>query len=104
MSDARPQRSLLLILAREFASKLATPVLIVDADGMIVYFNEAAEGVLGQKYSETHLRSVEDLARTFRPVDAAGMPISSTALPIGNTLRQQRPTHPVLEIVDANRG
>ena len=37
------QKSLVLILAREFASNLATPIYIADADERLVYFNEPAE-------------------------------------------------------------
>ena len=44
------QRSLLLIMARDFASRLATAVFLVDPEGTLVYFNEAAERVLGQAF------------------------------------------------------
>ena len=35
-------RSLPLILARELAANLATPMFLLDADGMLVFYNEAA--------------------------------------------------------------
>ena len=37
-------KSLPLILARELASNLATPMFLLDADGILVYFNDAAAG------------------------------------------------------------
>jgi PAS domain-containing protein len=46
-------KDVVLILAREFASKLAFAVLISDADGNLVYFNEPAERLLGRTYAET---------------------------------------------------
>ena len=41
-SDRPAQRNLVLILARAFASNLATAVFLVDADGTVIYYNEAA--------------------------------------------------------------
>ena len=46
------QRNLVLILARSFAAQLATAVFLVDADGTVIYFNEAAELLLGQRFIE----------------------------------------------------
>jgi hypothetical protein len=37
---ARRHKSLVLILAREFASSLATPIYIADAEENLVYFND----------------------------------------------------------------
>ena len=48
---SRRQKHLVLILAREFASNLATPTLIADAEGTVVYFNEAAEEVVGSSFA-----------------------------------------------------
>ena len=47
----RPKH-LVLILAREFTANLATPALIADARGQLVYYNEAAEGVVGRRFAE----------------------------------------------------
>ena len=43
--DTQRQKHLVLILARQFASNLATPTLITDERGYLVYYNEAAEAV-----------------------------------------------------------
>ena len=45
-------KSLILILAREFASKLATATFISDAAGRLVYYNEPAERILGRTFAE----------------------------------------------------
>ena len=45
-------RSLPLILARELASNLATPMFLLDGEGTLVFYNEAAEVMLGKTYSE----------------------------------------------------
>ena len=52
MSERPAQQNLILILARDFASRLATAVFLVDADGTVVYYNEAAERLLGTKFVE----------------------------------------------------
>src|SRR6185436_10964813 len=42
-----------LILARQLASSLAVPILLVDTHGTLVYYNEPAEQILGQRFEET---------------------------------------------------
>ena len=44
--------SLPLILARELASNLATPMFLLNQDGMLVYFNDAAEQIIGKPFAE----------------------------------------------------
>jgi hypothetical protein len=53
VSDAPASPSLPLILARELASNLATPMFLVDGCGMLVFFNEAAELVIGKTSRST---------------------------------------------------
>ena len=43
MEEAPPQRNLVLILARAFAAQIATAVFLLDEEGTIIYYNEAAE-------------------------------------------------------------
>ena len=50
--DTHRQKHLVLILAREFASNLSTPTLIADERGYLVFYNEAAEGVVGRRFGE----------------------------------------------------
>ena len=47
MTEQAPpkQRHIALILAKDLAANLATAVLLVDPDGDIVFFNEAAEKI-----------------------------------------------------------
>ena len=54
MSEPVPQRNLILILARNFAALLATAVFLVDAEGSVIFFTEAAERLLGQRFIEGH--------------------------------------------------
>jgi PAS domain-containing protein len=86
---ARP-KSLILILARDLASRLATPTFIVDAEGTLVFFNEAAEGVLGRTFAEAGEMKKEEWATEFSPVDDKGEPIPLEALPLGIALVERR--------------
>jgi PAS domain-containing protein len=47
-----PNRPLPLILAREFADNVATPFLVLDAEGTLVFFNERAEQIIGTTWAE----------------------------------------------------
>jgi PAS domain-containing protein len=51
-SSGATSRSLPLILARELASNLATPMFLMDAAGALVYHNEAADGLIGRSFAE----------------------------------------------------
>ena len=39
-----------MILARQLASSLAMPILLVDTDGTLIYYNEPAEAILDQRF------------------------------------------------------
>jgi hypothetical protein len=51
MSTSRKQKSLVLILARELATNLATPIYIADSVGDLVYFNEPAEQIAAGRFA-----------------------------------------------------
>ena len=103
MPEPPKTRSLVLILAKDLASRLATPVMLVDADGMLVYFNEAAEPILGTSYSDAGFRSPEEVAKTFEPRDDDGNPIPIQDLPLTIAIRERRPAHGGL-VIQAGDG
>jgi PAS domain-containing protein len=75
--DTQRQKHLVLILAREFASNLSTPTLVADARGYLVYYNEAAESVLGRRFSEAGEMPLETWLAAFeaRTIDAEPLPV-----------------------------
>jgi PAS domain-containing protein len=92
--ETPPPRSLLLILAREMASNLATPMFVVDAQGVLVFYNEAAELLLGQSFADTGPIGPDQWGgMMFRPEDLEGNPITLDDLPLVNTMRDRRPEH-----------
>jgi PAS domain-containing protein len=94
---APKQRHIALILARDFAATVSTPMFVVDADGDVVYFNEAAEQVLGQGFSEAQM-SADEWATAFRPVDADGGAVPLEELPLGIAFLTGAPAHRPLRI------
>jgi PAS domain-containing protein len=89
---ARP-KSLVLILTRDLASLLATPAFLVDEEGTLVYYNEAAERVLGKSFAEAGEMPRDEWVAAFRPtaLDGSELPVKST--PLGIALLERRPAH-----------
>jgi PAS domain-containing protein len=96
------QKDLVLILARDMAARLATPMFVVDAVGTLVFFNEAAEPILGGTFSDIGEVSVEQWTETFRSVDDDGNPIPRAELPLGIALMEGRPAHRTLDLIGAD--
>src|SRR5438270_12525406 len=87
------QRSLVLILARDLADKLASAVLVVDHEGELVYFNERAEAILGQSFADAGEARVAEWAKNFDPMATDGSPMAPEDLPLVVALQRQQPTH-----------
>jgi PAS domain-containing protein len=94
----REQQHLILIVARAFASRLATAVFLVDPEGNAVYFNEAAERLLGRPFIEGHGMPAGVWSTQFAPEDALGEPIPLDELPLGIALGKRVPAHRSFEI------
>ena len=91
--EGRPQKHLALIIARELASQLATPTFISDAAGNLVFYNEAAETVLGRTFAEAGAMPAEGWASQFRVEDLDGTPMPLERNPAGIALLERRPAH-----------
>lgn len=92
------QRNLLLILAREFASKLATPAFVSDADGNLVFYNEPAEQLLGRTFAEAGEVAAEEWASLYTVEELDGTPTPLERNPGGVALLERRPAHSRLRI------
>jgi PAS domain S-box-containing protein len=95
---AMGQQPIELILARQLASRLAVPVMLVDEHGDTLYFNEPAEAILGLRFDELDTMSSEDRARFMSPRDAGGHRLTPRELPAAVALRERRPSHAIFEI------
>jgi PAS domain-containing protein len=102
MAERLEQRHLLLILARNFASRLATPIWVVDVEGTALYYNEAAEELLGRRFTEGRGWPASEWSAYFRPRDGDGNVVPYEDLPLGVAIREGRPDHADLSVRDAD--
>jgi hypothetical protein len=89
----RKQPDLVLIVARSFATKLATPTVIIDARGDLVFFNDAAAEVLGSSYLEVGELRVSHWQELFQPRTLDERPMTAAETPGGVALLERRPVH-----------
>ena len=90
-----------LIMARGFATHLSTPAFLVDRSGVLVFYNEAAEQILGLTFAEAGPMSPEEWASRFEPTGPDGRPIPREELPLGIALLEGRASHGPLRITSA---
>jgi len=88
-----PQHQVEVILMKQLASYLATPVFVVDPEGTLVYFNEPAEGILGRRYDEEGEMPLSEWSTIFLPTDEFGAPLPAEALPLVRALEDGEPGH-----------
>ena len=82
-----------IILMRQLAGYLSVPLFLVDPKGNLLFYNEAAEAILGQRFDETGAMPAETWSATFTAVDEDGKPIPSKDRPLIITLTKQRPAY-----------
>ena len=87
------QRDVGLILMRQLASGLAVPTLITDQTGDLLYFNEPAELLLGQRFDEMGDMPRGAFTRSFALRDEHGNPLSEDQVPVNVAMRELRPVH-----------
>jgi PAS domain-containing protein len=96
------QRPIELILARNLLSSLSTPAFLASGPGEIIFFNDAAAAVLGQRFEETGRMSAEEWTSTFGPLAEDGRPIPLEEQPLTVALRANRAGHAVYRIRSHN--
>lgn len=93
------QQEIETILCRHWASHLQTPVFLVDPDGNLLYYNEAAEPILGRRFAETGEMSAAEWSTAFRATDENGVLMKPEEIPLYVALSERRPAHKQLWIV-----
>jgi PAS domain-containing protein len=107
MTDRPPtapgQLPIELILFRQVASYLAMPMLLVDAAGDLVFFNEPAGELLGRRFDDTGEVPMAEWVRWFRPADdVEGHAITPYAVSVLIALRTQQAAHDRVRITEPN--
>ncbi|MFN2557670.1 MAG: PAS domain-containing protein [Nitriliruptorales bacterium] len=92
------QEPIEVILAKRLASHLAMPIFLVDPRGNLLFYNEPAERLLGQRFDETGEMSVEQWSRAFQQVDANDRPLPLSERPLVFALDKREPTHRTMSI------
>ena len=88
-------KSIQIILARQLASCVATPILLVDPDGTLIYYNEPAEAIFNQRYDETgeqpatewmsRIAALDDERNPLPPEERPMLRVLATRLPVSQT-------------------
>ena len=81
-----------MILARQLASSLAMPILLVDTEGSLVYYNEPAEAILDQRFEETGETPADEWTARFALADDDRQPIATADRPLMKALSERRPS------------
>jgi PAS domain-containing protein len=89
----RKQPDLVLIVARSFATKLATPTLITDARGDLVFFNDAAGELIGRSYLDIGQLPVSGWQELFEPRTLNEEPLKVEQTPSGIAVLERRAVH-----------
>jgi PAS domain-containing protein len=91
--DAPLTPSLPLILARELASNLATPMFLIDGRGVLVYYNDAAELVIGKPFAELGAIDGLEFGSALQMTGLDGAPVRRRFSPAGIAFMERRPSH-----------
>ena len=93
-----PQQEIEIILARHLSEYLVMPIFIVNPAGDLIFYNEPAEAILGQSYSETGLMPSSEWSTVFNPMDSQGRSIPPEELPLVIELKERRLAHKIIWI------
>jgi PAS domain-containing protein len=92
------QKDVVLILARELASNIATPMLVLDETGTIVFFNEPAEKLLGATFASVGEVPPEEYDAKWSTTDPDGNEISLLHGPLARVVSDHAPAHRVIRV------
>lgn len=86
-------RPIEMILFRQLAATLALPVWLLDPEGELVFFNEAAERILGRRFQESDQLHVSDMAGAFGMTLPDGSPLPPDELVAAFRAALSHPLH-----------
>ena len=84
-------KAIQIILARQLASCVAMPILLVDAEGTLIFYNEPAEAILNQRFEETGEIPADEWNRLVTVTDDDRNPVLPEDRPMRAALIQRRP-------------
>jgi PAS domain-containing protein len=87
------EQPLELILARNLVSIVSLAALLVDVEGRIVFYNDAAAEIVGSPFEEIGTMTREEWNARYGPFDEHGAPLPSDELPLTVAVREGRPAY-----------
>jgi PAS domain S-box-containing protein len=96
------QRPIELIQARSLIATLSTAAFLVDEEGTLLFYNEAAGRLLGMSFEEAGEMGPDDWGSRFRPREPGGRELEVEELPLTIALREGQPGHARMEITAAD--
>jgi PAS domain-containing protein len=87
------EQPLELILARNLVSIVSVAAVLVDVDGGIVFFNDAAAEIGGRRFEETGALAADEWNAQYGPLDSEGNPVPLDELPLNVAVRESRPAY-----------
>jgi PAS domain S-box-containing protein len=84
-------KSIQMILARQLASSVAAPILLVDAEGTLVYYNESAEEIFNQRFDETGEMPAEEWTARIAAMDDERKPVAADDRAMMRVIHKRRP-------------
>jgi PAS domain-containing protein len=82
-----------LIIARNLMAAVELSAFIVDPDGMIVFFNDAAGKLIGRRFEDVGPLTREQWGSEFGPYDEFGKLLPTDGLPLTAALREGLPAN-----------
>lgn len=92
------EQPLELILARNLVSIVSLAALLVDVDGRIVFFNDAAAEIVGSPFEEIGMMTREAWNAKYGPFDEHGVPLAADRLPLTVAIHEGRPAYARLRV------
>ena len=79
------------ILVRHLGSRLTVPLFLIDPEGTLVFYNEAAERLLGRRFDDAGEMTFDAWTTAFAVRDERGQPIEIDEIALVKALRKGRP-------------
>ena len=87
----RTVKSLVLIRAKHLAESVTTPMLVIDADGTLIFYNEGAESMLRLPFADLGPVPVSEWQEKFKVRGRDDSPFPLDAMPGWIELQKERP-------------
>ncbi|HEU5113218.1 MAG TPA: PAS domain S-box protein [Acidimicrobiia bacterium] len=87
------QQPVEMILLRQLASYLAIPMWMMDDTGNLIYYNEAAEDLLGIRFDDVGPITSENLVGAWKVTQLDGSALPEYDFPVVTALSKRKPAH-----------